>query len=231
MGGTVTSDVVGDLLDALDGPHSLGSACDGLLGRARSMLGADVAGLVAWDARGRVEQLASTDPEATAALCELRGGPLCPPAAALPDDAVLAVGDTWAEDRWPGWASQVAGLGHRSVLLVNLPSLSHRPMALHAWAARPHAFGDAVPPHTVDFVRLAGLMVAQAERVENLVEALQSRSLIAQAQGIVMERFSVGADEAMAYLRRVSQDQQLRVRDLAATLVGGRNVPRPAPRT
>lgn len=215
----MTDEAVDSLLDALTGAPSLEDACAGLLTTARRMLGADVAGLVAWDARGRLEHLASTDAEHTIRLCDLAGGPICPPSATdAHPDGILTIDDVAAADRWPGWARQVLDAGYRSVQVISLPSMVHRPLALHAWAARPGAF-SAGAPTTIDQVRLAALMIAQAERVENLAEALRTRSLIAQAQGIVMERYSLDPEQAMAYLRRVSQDRQVKVRELAETLV------------
>lgn len=215
----MTDEAVDSLLDALAGAPSLEDACAGLLTTARRMLGADVAGLVAWDARGRLEHLATTDPELTTSLCDLAGGPICPPSTTdAHPDGLLTIDDVAAEDRWPGWARQVLDAGYRSVQVISLPSMVHRPLAMHAWAARPGAFSAGAPP-TIDQVRLAALMIAQAERVENLAEALRTRSLIAQAQGIVMERYSLDPEQAMAYLRRVSQDRQVKVRELAEALV------------
>lgn len=221
----MTDEAVESLLDALTGAPSLEDACAGLLTTAGRMLGADVAGLVAWDARGRLEHLASTDAEHTTLLCDLVGGPICPPSTTdAHPDGVLTIDDVETEDRWPDWARQVLAAGYRSVQVISLPSMAHRPLAMHAWAARPHAFAGGSPP-TIDRVRLAALMIAQTERVENLAEALRTRSLIAQAQGIVMERFSLDPEQAMAYLRRVSQDRHVKIRDLARTLVDRTETP------
>lgn len=221
----MTDEAVESLLDALTGAPSLEDACAGLLTTARRMLGADVAGLVAWDAKGRLEHLATTDPELTTSLCDLSGGPICPPSATdAHPDGILTVDDVETADRWPDWARQVLAAGYRSVQVISLPSMVHRPLAMHAWAARPGAFSAGAPP-TIDRVRLAALMIAQAERVENLAEALRTRSLIAQAQGMVMERFSLDPEQAMAYLRRVSQDRHVKIRDLASTLVDRTETP------
>ena len=136
--------------------------------------------------------------------------------------------DTQHEPRWPGWARDVAAAGYRSVQLMALPPLTHRTLALHAWARRPAAFDPEDLGHVVDIMRLGSLMIAQLERVENLAAALRSRSLIAQAQGLFMERYSIGSEEAMAYLRRLSQDQQVKIRDLAQAVVDA-NDPHPGP--
>lgn len=227
----MTTDDVDALLEALAVADSLDAACAGVLDSACSMLGADVVGLVTWDSRGRPEQIASTDTERTAPLCALSGGPVCPvgsDADEHPAAGLLTVADLETDERWPRWSDAVAAAGYRSLQVIALPPLAHRTMALHAWARRPGAFDAEDHAHVVDVVRLGSLMIAQLERVENLATALHSRGLIAQAQGLFMERFSIGSDEAMAYLRRLSQDQQVKIRDLARAVVDA-NDARPEP--
>lgn len=218
----MTIDGVAALLDALAEADSLDAACAGLLDSARSMLGADVVDLVTWDSVGRHEQIAGTDPERTGSLYTLPGGQVCPlvaPSGTRPGAGLLTIADLEREDRWSPWSEAVTAAGYRSVQVIALPPLAHRSLALHAWARRPGAFDADDHAHVVDVMRLGSLVIALVERVENLASALRSSSLIAQAQGLFMERFSIGSDEAMAYLRRLSQDQQVKVRDLARTVV------------
>ncbi len=54
---------------------------------------------------------------------------------------------------------------------------------------------------------------------------MAGRTVIGQAQGILMERFAVDADQAFAYLRRVSQDTNRKLVDLAQDLVANRCLP------
>ena len=64
---------------------------------------------------------------------------------------------------------------------------------------------------------------------ENLEQAMQSRATIEQAKGIIMSTMRCGADEAMQLLIRQSQDQNIKLRELAAELV--RNAWHAIPRT
>ncbi len=68
---------------------------------------------------------------------------------------------------------------------------------------------------------LAGIEEREALRVQGdqLRFALTSRAVIDQAKGIVMAHRGVDADEAFAYLARLSQDRNVKVRDLAAAIV------------
>lgn len=74
------------------------------------------------------------------------------------------------------------------------------------------------PPHLLAaarFAAYASLSLLAVERVAHLTAALETRGLISQAQGILMERFAVGPEAAMGLLRRWSQQSQRPVRDLA----------------
>ena len=55
--------------------------------------------------------------------------------------------------------------------------------------------------------------------VTNLTDALRSSQLIGAATGIVMERYSIDEHAALGYLTRVSQNSNVRIRDIAQTLV------------
>jgi AmiR/NasT family two-component response regulator len=74
--------------------------------------------------------------------------------------------------------------------------------------------------------------VGQDEDVERLEReladlraALVSRGVIGEAKGILMERFSLSEDEAFDLLVRLSSEQQMKARDIAAELVRTRRLP------
>lgn len=56
-------------------------------------------------------------------------------------------------------------------------------------------------------------------KVAELHEALQSRHVIGVAQGLLMARFGLSTDQAFEYLRRRSQDENVKLRTLADDLV------------
>lgn len=53
----------------------------------------------------------------------------------------------------------------------------------------------------------------------HLDEAMRSRAVIEQAKGILMARSQLSPDEAFDMLRRVSQRENRKLRDIAADLV------------
>ena len=59
---------------------------------------------------------------------------------------------------------------------------------------------------------------ALRDMVTNLRQALSSRSVIDQAKGILMARHGYDADEAFAALSELSQQENVKVRDLAVLL-------------
>ncbi len=57
------------------------------------------------------------------------------------------------------------------------------------------------------------------ERIQHLLVALERRTVIGQATGIVMERYKLGPDAAFGVLRRVSSQRNRKVIEIAEELV------------
>ena len=55
--------------------------------------------------------------------------------------------------------------------------------------------------------------------------AIANRTVIGQAEGILMERFGIPADQAFAVLRRVSQHRNVKLNRVAEELVRTRETP------
>ena len=60
---------------------------------------------------------------------------------------------------------------------------------------------------------------------QNLWSAVDARNLIGQAQGILMERYSLSPDQSFSVLRRYSQSHNRKLHDIAATLVSTGELP------
>jgi AmiR/NasT family two-component response regulator len=61
-------------------------------------------------------------------------------------------------------------------------------------------------------------------QVQQLSEALETRSQIARAQGILMERYGLDPNAAIALLRRLSSHTNVKVRDVAVRVVAGQRM-------
>jgi AmiR/NasT family two-component response regulator len=71
---------------------------------------------------------------------------------------------------------------------------------------------------------LAATMASTAAELESaqLQQALTTRDVIGQAKGILMERRGISADEAFDALRRASQSLNVKLTQVAQTLVDRR---------
>jgi GAF domain-containing protein len=193
----------------------------------RDQLDADHAGITLIRARGRrVETVAATDPlveRADALQYELGEGP-------SRDSSwhheALVVSDLTTEDRWPEWAAKVAALGVSSLLAAELITVEDQRIgAINVYWNRPRtATADDVAFAGI-FARHAALALASAMNDAGLNVALDTRKLIGQAQGILMERYGLDDARAFEVLRRYSQDHNLKLRQVAEYLVSTRKLP------
>lgn len=137
----------------------------------------------------------------------------------------VLIPDTAIDDRWPDWAPKAAALGLRSVLSVRLHTSGSTLGVLQLFNTEPYAFetDDDAVAHIL--ARHASVALASARQEASLRQAIDARKLIGQAQGILMERFDIDADKAFAVLRRYSQDNNIKLRDVAHRLIDTRKLP------
>jgi GAF domain-containing protein len=128
--------------------------------------------------------------------------------------------------RWPAFRDAAKAHGIESILSVPLLAGNRAFGALNVYSREPAAFDRTE-------VATASLLAAQAAAVlanavafadasavnDQLREALESRDLIGQAKGILMERETCDAEAAFVILRRASQRTNRKLREVAAELV------------
>ncbi|MDP3894211.1 GAF and ANTAR domain-containing protein [Nocardioides sp.] len=191
---------------------------------------ADACGITLRRRRGRLETVASSDKLADRCdelQYELDEGPCM--AAAVEQDAYL-VRDTARDPRWPRWGPQVAELGARSVISVQLASTTldsrQEPLgAINLYSSRIGAFSVEDFDHALIFATHAASALVSARLVSGLEGAMTSRHLIGVAQGILMQRYSMTMDQAFEALQRYSSNANIKVRDLARLVVDQRLLP------
>lgn len=143
----------------------------------------------------------------------------------IADGLIVYAVDLESESRWRRFASRAAANGVRSVL--SLPLVSDRTLGALTLSARyPQAFGVVDRARGVLLAALAALAFTSAQtheederREADLHAALATREVIGQAQGILIERERVTADQAFDILRRASQHLNQKLRDVAQDLV------------
>ena len=133
---------------------------------------------------------------------------------------------------WPSWAPRAVELGIRSVLSTGiLPDADPpRQAALNCYSTRPHGLDHADRDTALLLASFAGVALhhtvartAAELQAAHLREALSSRDVIGQAKGILMERRGYDADTAFDTLRHASQHLNIKLRDIAHTLVHRRS--------
>jgi GAF domain-containing protein len=133
--------------------------------------------------------------------------------------AVFRIDDTCEDDRWPEFCAEAARLEVRSMLCVPLWIDERGLGALSLYADQPAAFGELHDRVTVLLATFAALALAEAQRAEQMHDALGNRDVIGQAKGILMERHGVTADAAFGVLSRVSQAENMKLAEIARRFV------------
>ncbi|WP_112238331.1 GAF and ANTAR domain-containing protein [Kribbella monticola] len=184
---------------------------------------------VALNTRGAKPQVAAVTDPVVADVYDLQlNSSIGPLVTSLRERRTVLIRDTGADDRWPEWAAKVAGLGVRSVL--DVPLLTGNDMTravgvLGLYSPFPDAFSEDDEAIAHILARHAAVAVASARHDETMTSAVDARKLVGQAMGILMERFDVDSDRAFAILRRYSQDNNVKLRDVAQQLIDTRKLP------
>ncbi len=140
--------------------------------------------------------------------------------------STVEIADMRTETRWPDWVGIAHERGARSSLTVPVPLQREVGAALNMYSTSPRAFDEHSRDLASTFAAYAGVALAnmhlyeaQARVAEQLEAAMQSRSVIEQAKGIVMGTRGCTADEAFDLLVDLSQKSNRKLREVAEVLV------------
>lgn len=136
----------------------------------------------------------------------------------LREQVTVRSDDLAAEDRWPRFAPAASGAGVRSMLSVQLFVDGDNLGVLNLYNTKPNAF-DETSENAAMLLAAHAAVAWKGARVEgNLRTALETRDVIGQAKGILMERFKIDAAAAFDLLILASQRTNIKVRDVADQL-------------
>ena len=205
--------------------ESFQDTVDRVLEVAVKALNCNYAGVIVIHERSRAETVAATHPvvaDLDAIQIECGEGP---DLEVIADRHGVLVPDATRDERWPTWAQRVAETGVRSMLGTRLYTSTTVIGSLNFYDTEPDKFGaeDVDVAHLL--ARHAAVAMERARDTEHLWKAIDARNLIGQAQGLLMERFGVEADQAFAVLRRYSQDQNIKLHLVAQRLIETRALP------
>jgi GAF domain-containing protein len=147
------------------------------------------------------------------------------------------IADTRTDSRWRDYSQRAADAGNLSSLSVPLliDEEEQASGALNLYAREPDAFDEnsrsaaqAFGPYAA--VATGNMYAYQNARnmADNLQTALESRAVIDQAKGILIERHKLTPDQAFQLLAQVSMNANRKVRDVADYLVHTGELPVPA---
>ncbi|MFK5647793.1 ANTAR domain-containing protein [Ornithinimicrobium sp. LYQ121] len=130
------------------------------------------------------------------------------------------------DDRWPVWGARVSEeLGVASSVSYRLYTTRDTPGALNLYSEQLDGFDADDIDNGLALAAHVAVALAAAQNAENLTTAITNRTVIGQAEGILMERFDMSADQAFEVLRRVSRDGNVKLNAVAAQLVETRRTP------
>jgi len=134
----------------------------------------------------------------------------------------IRIDDLARDDRWPLFREKaIAETPVRSILSLGLLKEGGTAAALNFYAESPKAFDDASADLGSVFATHAGLVWDLVRRDQQFRAALDSRDIIGQAKGKLMERFNIDADEAFNTLKVVSQHSNTPIARVAKRIVSG----------
>ena len=219
------ADEFAELALTLHDGSSFADTVERVLEFAVKALSCSYAGVILVHDGSRVETVAATHPVvADLDRIQLEGGE-GPDLEVIADRHGVLVPDVRSEQRWPSWAKAVAATGVRSMLGTRLYTASATIGSLNFYDTEPHRFGpeDADVAHML--ARHASVAMDAARDTEHLWKAIDARNLVGQAQGMLMERYGVDAEQAFAVLRRYSQDNNVKLHVVAQRLIETRTLP------
>ncbi len=184
--------------------------------------GADLAGVLLVKKGGAFESRAETD-SLVAKLDRLQhdfGEGPCAEAAL--QQTIVRSDDLRSERRWPRYAPAAVELGVLGGLSFKLYTADRTAGALNVFSYQPDVWDtDAETTGAVLAAHAATAILAE-RRGEQLETALSSRDRIGQAKGIIMERYGVDDVRAFELLRRISQESQTKLAEIAQRVIDTR---------
>jgi ANTAR domain len=138
----------------------------------------------------------------------------------------VEVADLRSETRWPRYVRAMAGSPMRSVLAVPIPLKTRGGAALNTYSHEPGPVAEDVRRALLELADVAGRAVTlsvklqtQAEKSADLAAALESRTAIDLASGVIMAQTGCSQKEAVNVLMKASSNRNEKLRDVALSVI------------
>jgi ANTAR domain len=130
--------------------------------------------------------------------------------------------DLRRDPRWPTYSAAAIEAGVHATLSFQLYTHQQRPAqraAFNLVSRVPDAFNPEAQAVAAMLATHAAIVLIAQDREAQFHSALASRDAIGQAKGMIMERFGVDAARAFEIMKKLSQDTNTRLVDVAAQIV------------
>jgi hypothetical protein len=136
------------------------------------------------------------------------------------DEKTIHVADLETDKRFPLYRRDALEMTPiRSVMAFQMYIAGETMGALNVYAEHAHAFGQESKDIGLILAAHSSVAWNAARRDEQFRQALASRDTIGQAKGMIMERYGVDAVQAFEVLRKLSQDSNVPLVQVAMELV------------
>jgi GAF domain-containing protein len=136
------------------------------------------------------------------------------------EERIIHVADLETDDRFPLYRRDaLEQTPIRSVMAFQLFIADETMGALNVYSEQPYTFDQASRDIGRVFAAHSSVAWNSARREEQFKRALASRDTIGQAKGMIMERYGVDAVQAFEVLRKLSQDSNVPLVQVASELI------------
>lgn len=212
-----------ELARAVAAPRSVGDVLSDVTAAALELIpGVGTAGVLLIGKGAKFESLAGTS-ELPHQLDELQmmyqEGP-CVEAAL--NEVIVRTDDFRHEPRWPRYSQAAVEIGVLSGLSFKLYTADRTAGALNLFAFEPNVWDAESETIGTVLAAHAAAAILASRQAQQLESAVSTRDRIGQAKGIIMERYSVDDVQAFEMLRRLSQESNTRLIDIAQQVIDTR---------
>ncbi|MEH0524023.1 GAF and ANTAR domain-containing protein [Streptomyces stelliscabiei] len=199
--------------------HSVDATLERITASATEVVeGCDAAGVLVLHGT-TVESLAPTEQlvvDSDRLQERLREGPCFDAAHTSEGERVFRIFDLSAEQpRWPDYAPQARRLGVGSMMGFLLFTEDENLGALNLYSREPGAFNETSEVAGWLLASHAAVAFSSARTNAQMEQAVATRHLIGEAMGILMGSLHVSEQEAFDVLRRFSQENNIKLREVA----------------
>jgi hypothetical protein len=148
---------------------------------------------------------------------ELNEGPCV---SSLHEEPVIVVEHLALAERWPQFVPRAVELGLKSQMALRLYVDENGTIGgINLYSTTSESIEPHAPQLAQVFAAQAAVALGRAEEVHHLNEALKSRQAIGEAIGVLIERYKLDRQAAFNFLARLSQNTNVKLRDVAERVV------------